>query len=128
MLKEQDLPSGKLVICILAMPGNANANGDIFGGWLVSHMDMGGAIEAQRRSHSRVVTVAIDEMNFIHPVYVGDVVYCYANLIKVGNTSMQFKLECWTQSISDEKQKKVADGIYVYVAIDDHGKPQLVDR
>lgn len=110
------------------MPANTNANGDIFGGWLVSHMDMGGAIEAQRRAHSRVVTVAIESMNFIHPVYVGDVVYCYADLIKVGNTSMQFKLECWTRSGSDETQKKVADGIYVYVAIDDEGKPRPVDR
>lgn len=127
-MQNPELPSGKLVICTLGMPANTNANGDIFGGWLVSNMDMGGAIEAQRRAHCRVVTVAIDNMSFIKPVYIGDVVYCYADLIKVGHTSMQFKLQSWTLSVSDEKQKKVAEGMYVYVAIDDQGKPQLVDR
>ncbi|MEO8401694.1 MAG: acyl-CoA thioesterase [Gammaproteobacteria bacterium] len=119
---------GRLAIRIVAMPKDTNANGDIFGGWLVSHMDMGGGIEARRRARCRVVTVAIDAMQFIKPVTVGDTVCCYANLLKVGRTSMQFKIEAWTLALEDEEPKKVAEGIFTFVAIDESGKPHPVDR
>lgn len=124
----QTEPQGDLVICTVAMPADTNANGDIFGGWLVSHMDLGGGAAGWRRAHCRVVTVAIESMNFKKPINVGDVVYCYAKLLKVGHTSMQFQIEVFTMAIQDEKQKKVADGIFTYVAIDEEGKPQPVDR
>ncbi|MDR3476871.1 MAG: acyl-CoA thioesterase [Gammaproteobacteria bacterium] len=124
----QSVPQGELAICVLAMPKDTNANGDIFGGWLVSHMDMGGGIEAAHRANCRVVTVAIDGMKFIKPVYVGDIVKYYAKLVKVGHTSMQFQMEAWTQSLRDTNSKKVAEGIFTFVAIDDKGNKQLVDR
>jgi acyl-CoA thioesterase YciA len=124
----QTEPRGVLSIRTIAMPANTNANGDIFGGWLVSLMDMGAQIEAQRRAHSRVVTVSINNLVFIKPVYVGDTVCCYAELIKIGRTSMQFNMEVWTLAIEDKERKKVAEGVFTFVAIDEHGKPHQVDR
>lgn len=121
-------PQGQLAIQIVAMPADTNANSDIFGGWLVSHMDLAGSCEAISRAHSRTVTVAIDTLSFIKPVHVGDVVSCYAALIKVGRTSMQYKIESWTLSLQRKERLKVAEGIFTYVAIDDNGKPQPVDR
>ena len=121
-------PCGKLAIRIIAMPADTNASGDIFGGWLVSNMDLAGMCESTRRSCCRTVTVAINSMTFIKPVSVGDIVCCYAELIKVGRTSMQFKIECWTSSLVSEERLKVAEGEFVYVAIDEDGKPQPVDR
>jgi len=121
-------PRGVISIRTIAMPANTNANGDIFGGWLVCLMDMGAQIEAQRRARSRVVTVAIDKLVFIKPVNVGDTVCCYAELLKVGRTSMQFNMEVWTLALEDKDRKKVATGIFTFVAIDETSKPQAVDR
>ena len=127
-MSDQAHPEGELVICVVAMPADTNANGDIFGGWLVSNMDMGGGVASRRRARCRVVTVAIDSMVFIKPISVGDTVSCYAKLLKIGNTSMQFKMEAWTVDFPNENIKKVAEGIFTFVAIDDHGKPQPVNR
>ncbi len=127
-MTDQIEPKGQLVIQTVAMPADTNANGDIFGGWLVSHMDMGAGIAARRRAVSRVVTVAIDSLVFIKPVSVGDTVCCYADLLKVGRTSIQFKMEVWTLSLGDQHTKKVAEGLFTFVAISDQGKPQPVDR
>jgi acyl-CoA thioesterase YciA len=127
-MKDATKPQGHLVIQIVAMPADTNMNGDIFGGWLVSHMDMGAAIAARRRAGSRVVTVGIDGLSFIKPVYVGDTVSCYANLIKVGHTSLQFMIEVWTLSIQDEEAKKVAHGMFTFVAIDEQRRAHPVDR
>ncbi len=124
----EHLPRGELTVQIVAMPKDTNANGDIFGGWLVSNMDMGGGIEARRHSGSRVVTVAIDAMRFIKPVNVGDLVSCYAELQKVGHTSMHYKIEVWTLSITQDTQQKVAEGTFIYVAIDDLGRKQPVRK
>ncbi len=121
-------PSGELVIQVVAMPADTNANGDIFGGWLVSHMDMGAGVAGRRRANSRVVTVAIETLTFLKPVSIGDTVCYYANLLRVGRTSMHFKMEAWTLSLQDERAKKVAEGIFVFVAIDESGKPKPVDR
>lgn len=121
-------PQGQLVIQIVAMPADTNMNGDIFGGWLVSHMDMGAAIAGRRHANSRVVTVAIDRLSFIKPVYVGDTVCCYADVIKVGRTSLQIKTEVWTLAIQDVAQKKVAEGIFTFVAIDEQRRPHPVIR
>lgn len=127
-MSDTEEPVGDLVICVMAMPADTNANGDIFGGWLVAHMDMAGATESQRRARCRVVTVAIDAMSFIKPVYVGDSVKCYAELIKVGHTSIQYKIAVWTLAYDDEKPTKVAEGLFTFVAIDEQGKPQPVVR
>ena len=121
-------PSGKLALQTVAMPTDTNANGDIFGGWLVSLMDKAAGIEGRRRAKSRVVTVAIDRLVFIKPVNVGDTITCYAELLKVGRTSMEFKMTVWTTGYEEEITKKVAEGYFTFVAIDDNGKPHLVDR
>lgn len=122
------MPRGKLVIQTVAMPADTNAHGDIFGGWLVSHMDMGAGIAARHRAKSRCVTVAIDSMVFIQRVLVGDTVCCYAEILSTGRTSMKIQIEVWTSSLLEETHKKVAEGIFTFVAINDLGKPQAVDR
>jgi|SRR5579885_226786 acyl-CoA thioesterase YciA len=127
-MPERTHPQGQLVIQIVAMPADTNANGDIFGGWLVSYMDMGAGIAAKRRARSRAVTVAIDSLTFIKPVSVGDTVSFYAELLKVGRTSMQFSIEVWTLAINAEHNEKAAQGLFTFVAIDDSGKPHPVDR
>lgn len=110
------------------MPADTNSNGDIFGGWLVSQMDLAGVSEASRRCQSRAVTVAINTMTFFKPVKVGDVTSCYTELVKVGRTSMQFHIETWTVSLVHREPVKVAEGDFTYVAIDDQGMPHSVDR
>lgn len=127
-MSDQAEPRGKLVIQTVAMPADTNAHGDIFGGWLVSHMDMGAGIAARHRAKSRCVTVAINSLEFINRVLVGDTVCCYADMLKSGRTSMQIKVEVWTNALLEEKDKKVAEGIFTFVAIDEDGKPHPVDR
>jgi acyl-CoA thioesterase YciA len=115
---------GELVIQTIAMPGDTNANGDIFGGWVLSQMDLGGAIVAKSLSSSgRAATVAIEGMSFINPVKVGDLVACYANIIKRGRTSIQVSLQTWTYNYTTRESKLVTKGIFTYVAIDNSGKP-----
>lgn len=121
-------PNGKLALRTVAMPADTNANGDIFGGWLVAHMDMAVGIEAKYLALSRVVTVAIDSLTFIKPVSVGDTVSFYTELLKTGRTSMQFKVEVWSSSFRETKQKQVAEGLFTFVAIDDENKPHPVHR
>ena len=121
-------PKGQLVIQTVAMPADTNAHGDIFGGWLVSHMDMGAGIAARHRARSRCATVAIDSLVFLKRVIVGDTVRCFAEVLKVGRTSMQIKIEVWTTALVEDMHKKVSEGIFTFVAIDDHGNPHPVDR
>ncbi len=110
------------------MPSDANANGDIFGGWLISQMDIGGAILARGTAHGRVTTVAVDGMSFLLPVNVGDVVTCYAQLLGIGRTSMKVRVEAWVQRYADRTLLHVTEGIFTYVAINDQGRPQPVTR
>jgi acyl-CoA thioesterase YciA len=121
-------PSGELVIRTIAMPADANGNGDIFGGWLISQMDLGGAILARNTARSRVTTVAVDGMSFLHPVAVGDTVSCYAQLLHVGRTSMKIDVGAWVQRFTDGAHVRVTEGIFTYVAIDAAGKPLAVNR
>ena len=121
-------PTGEIVIRTIAMPADTNANGDIFGGWLLSQMDLGGAVLARSMARSRVVTVAIDSMAFIRAVNVGDLVTCYAKLLGVGRTSMKIHVEAWTQHFAEGTLLRVTEGTLTYVAIDDRGKPQPVKR
>ncbi len=127
-MSENNTPKGTLALQTVAMPADTNANGDIFGGWVVSHMDMAAGIAGRLHAKSRVVTVAIEKLVFIKPVYVGDTVCCYADLQKVGRTSMQFLIEVWTVSLQHETPKKVAEGVFTFVAIDEDRKPQPVVR
>ncbi len=121
-------PSGELVIRTIAMPADTNANGDIFGGWLMSQMDLGAAIVAKNLSRSRVTTVAVDGMVFLNPVFVGDIVNCHAKLLKVGRTSMKIDVEAWVQRGKDGTLLRVTEGVFTYVAIDDDGRPHPVHR
>jgi len=121
-------PPGELVIRTIAMPANTNSNGDMFGGWLVSQMDLGGAILARNTARSRITTVAIDAMEFHQPVYVGDIVSCHATLLKTGRTSMRIAVEAWAQRHKGGEHVRVTHGTFTYVAIDDAGRPQPVQR
>ncbi|PJE77865.1 putative acyl-CoA thioester hydrolase [invertebrate metagenome] len=123
-------PRGELVLRTLAMPADTNPNGDIFGGWLLSQMDIAGGLAAKQRSHSRISTIAIESMAFHHPVKVGDVICCYAEFIRVGTTSMRIRLEVWVMSFpyEPEQRAKVTEGIFTYVAINDQGRPHPVNR
>jgi acyl-CoA thioesterase YciA len=121
-------PQGELVIRTLAMPADTNPSGDIFGGWLMSQMDLGGSIYARNLSRSRVTTVAVDGMVFLNPVSVGDIVNCHAALIKVGRTSIKIDVEAWVQRGSDGLLLRVTEGVFTYVAIDEQGRPHPVHR
>ena len=121
-------PSGDLCIRTLAMPADTNANGDIFGGWLLSKMDVGGGVFASKVAKSRTVTVAIEAMNFRKAVYVGDLVSVYATLVRVGRTSMTVHLEAWALRRRELQPMLVTDGNFTYVSIDDHGHPQVIQR
>jgi acyl-CoA thioesterase YciA len=119
-------PKGDLCIRTLAMPADTNQNGDIFGGWLLSQMDVGGGVFAAKVAKSRTVTVAIEAMNFRKAVYVGDLVSVYANLVRVGRTSMTVHLEAWVLRRKESQPILVTDGNFTYVSIDDNGRPQAI--
>lgn len=116
-------PRGELAIRTLAMPGDTNVNGDIFGGWVISYMDLAGLSIARKRAKCRVTTVAIDKMVFLSPVRVGDFICCYGELIKVGRTSMTIRIETFASDELCETRHQVTEGIFTYVAIDEKGKP-----
>src|SRR5260370_9352600 len=121
-------PCGDLSIRTLAMPADTNANGDIFGGWLLSQMDIGGGIFASKVARSRTVTVAIEAMSFRKAVYVGDLVSVYGNLVRIGRTSVTVHLEPWTVRRKEMSLILVTDGNFTYVSIDDQRHPQPLKR
>ena len=123
-------PRGELCTRTLAMPADTNQNGDIFGGWLLSQMDIGGGVFASKIAKSRTVTVAIDAMNFRKAVYVGDLVSVHANLVRVGRTSITVHLEAWVLRRRDMPTQSilVTDGNFTYVSIDDQGHPQAIKQ
>src|ERR1700727_2604194 len=121
-------PAGDLCIRTLAMPADTNQNGDIFGGWLLSQMDLGGGVFASKITKSRTVTVAIEAMNFRKAVYVGDLVSVHANLVRIGKTSITVHLEAWVLRRKESQSILVTDGNFTYVAIDDDGHPQAVQH
>jgi acyl-CoA thioesterase YciA len=108
------------------MPADANANGDIFGGWVLSQMDQAGGIAAVERAQGRVVTIAVEAMTFIRPVKVGDVLCVYTSLDHVGRTSMKIHVEAWARRFHTHEREKVTDAHFTYVAIDDSGRPRPV--
>jgi acyl-CoA thioesterase YciA len=127
-LSEESGPRGDLCTRTLAMPADTNANGDIFGGWLLSQMDIAGGVAASKIAKTRTVTVSIDAMNFRKAVYVGDLVSVHANLVRVGRTSMTIHLEAWVLRRREMQPILVTDGNFTYVAIDEQGKPQPIPR
>lgn len=125
MSNQDFLPHGELVLRTLAMPADTNANGDIFGGWIMSQMDIGGAILAKEIAHGRVVTVRVDGMTFLKPLAVGDVVCCYARCLKTGRSSININVEVWVKKVSSEpigQRYRATEASFTYVAVDEAGK------
>ena len=122
-------PDGVLVLRTLAMPHDSNPSGDIFGGWIMSQMDIGGGLLAKEVSRGRVVTVTVDKMTFLRPVLVGDTICVYANVLRIGNSSMDVKLEVWAKDLIEEFEEQrhiVTEGVFRYVAVDAKGQPRPV--
>jgi len=119
-------PQGELTLRTLAMPRDVNTNGDIFGGWVLSQMDIAAGILAGERSMGRATTVALDAMKFIRPVRVGDVLCIYGRVVRVGRTSMGIEIEAWVRRGRIGDREKVTEAMFTFVAIDDAGRPRVV--
>ena len=127
-VSETTKPRGALTVRVIAMPADTNANGDIFGGWVLSRMDQAGGIAAVERARGRAVTIAIQAMTFHRPVRVGDVLEVYTEITKVGRTSMVIEVEAIAVRFKTRHREKVTDGTFTFVAIDDEGKPRPVPQ
>ncbi|MDB6061871.1 MAG: acyl-CoA hydrolase [Verrucomicrobiaceae bacterium] len=130
-MKEVDIddtptPRGELSLQTVAMPKENNAKGDIFGGWLVSKMDLAAMILASRIAKGRCVTVAINGMAFYTPVQVGSVVSCYTDVLEVGRSSMRINVEVWITHADNFEQVKVTEGEFVFVSLDEKGRTRPV--
>ncbi|MEY2493328.1 MAG: acyl-CoA thioesterase YciA [Verrucomicrobiota bacterium] len=122
-------PKGELVIQTIAMPKDTNPSGDIFGGWVMSQMDLGSAILASKTAKARVVTVAMEGLSFLQPVGIGDTVACYAWVEKIGRSSMKIPVEVWVQRFRQHTEPVlVTRGVFTYVAVDESGRPIAVQR
>lgn len=119
-------PRGTLCLQTLAMPKDANPNGDIFGGWLVSQMDLAGGVAARKCAKGRVATVAIDTMVFLRPLKIGDIVGFYTEILSVGRSSMKILIEVWRTDDVDGSYTKITEGLFTFVAIDDSGRTRPV--
>ncbi|ENM5740978.1 acyl-CoA thioester hydrolase YciA [Vibrio metoecus] len=122
-------PKGQLLLRTLAMPADTNANGDIFGGWIMSQLDLAGGILAKEISCGRIVTVSVSSITFKKPVKVGDVVCCYGECTKIGQTSMSINLEVWVKPVKEDgvgDRFQVCEATFNYVAIDTNGRPRAI--
>ncbi|PSW18355.1 acyl-CoA thioester hydrolase YciA [Photobacterium sanctipauli] len=131
MTSENNIPRGQLLLRTLAMPADTNANGDIFGGWIMSQLDLAGGILAKEISGGRIVTVSVSSITFKKPVKVGDVVCCYGECTKIGNSSMSIDLEVWVKPVKEhgvEERFMVCDATFNYVAVDSNGRPRAVKQ
>ncbi len=128
MARTKDAQIREPAVRTLAMPADANPNGDIFGGWLMAQMDLAGGIVAGARAQGRVATVAVDGMEFHEPVYVGDLVSCYADITRIGRTSITIEIETFARSGRGGETVKVTEGTFTYVALNDHGRPRKVPK
>jgi acyl-CoA thioesterase YciA len=127
MADDQEKPVGELSMRTLAMPADTNPSGDIFGGWVLAQMDIAGGVVAHQRAKGRVATIAVDSMMFHQPVKVGDVVCCYAEIKKVGRTSMTIQIQTWIIREAGGVRVKVTEGDFTYVALGPDGRPRPVD-
>lgn len=122
-----ELPDRQPAIRVTAMPADANAGGSIFGGWIMSHVDIAGSIVALERAKGRVATVAVNSFEFHQPVFVGDLISCYVELVRVGRTSITVKVEVYAQRNPENMQTvKVTEAELTYVALDENRKPRRV--
>ncbi len=124
----KDQPEGDVILRTLAMPRDVNIAGDIFGGWVLSQMDIAGGLVSAKRAQGRVATVAVNAMKFIRPVKVGDILCIYGEVERVGTTSITVALEAWVLRGREADRAKVTEGLFVFVALDEDGKPMPVDR
>lgn len=125
-MSEPTGPRGQLTLRTLAMPGDANAAGDIFGGWVMAQMDLACGIRAAERARGRVVTAAVREMAFAKPVKIGDTLEIYIDITKIGRTSLTLHVEAWAQRYLSDKRELVTDAEIIMVALDAEGKPKTV--
>ena len=119
-------PEGTLSLQTIAMPADTNWSGDVFGGWIVSQMDLAGAIHAERFSKGRCATISINQMTFLVPVKVGDVISCYTKILKVGNTSIQMQIEVWDSHDDSRPPVRVTEGVFTFVAVDVKGNKRPI--
>jgi acyl-CoA thioesterase YciA len=128
MIDSATEPSGTLTIRTLAMPADTNPAGDIFGGWVMSQMDIAGGICAVERVQGRVVTVAVEAMRFVAPVKVGDILCVYCAVERIGTTSITIAVEAWVRRNRLADRVQVTHGRFIYVALDEHGKKRVIPK
>ena len=121
-------PEGILSLQTIAMPADTNWSGDVFGGWIVSQMDLAGAIHVERFSKGRCATIAINQMTFLVPVKVGNVISCYTKILKVGNTSVQVQIEVWNSHDDSREPVRITEGVFTFVAVDVKGNKRQISE
>lgn len=121
-------PEGELLLRVVARPADVNVNGDIFGGWVLSQMDIAAGIVARDTSRGRSTTVALDAMKFIRPVKIGDILCVYGRLMKIGRSSMTITIEAWVRRDTKTLREKVTEAVFTFVAIDEDGRPRAVPQ
>ena len=122
-------PTGEMAVRVLAMPADTNPAGDIFGGWVLSQMDIAGGLVTARATKGRTVTVAIDSMTFHKPVLVGDTLCCYVETVKTGKSSITVKIESWVRRQFDESERvMVTEGVFTYVAVTEDRVPRRISK
>jgi acyl-CoA thioesterase YciA len=121
-----ELPAAAPLVRVMAMPADANPNGDIFGGWLLAQMDLAGGNLAMQRARGRCATVAVDGMVFHQPVFVGDEVSCYGEVIRTGRSSMTIRIEAWRRNLASGEVRKVTQAIFTYVALGEDRRPRAL--
>ena len=127
-IDENPRPQGELALQTVAMPADTNANGDIFGGWLLSQMDIAGGVAAAEVARGRVATVAVQGMSFLTPVHVGAVVSCYCDILDIGRSSVRVLIEVWINSQHDGDPIKVTEGEFIYVALDNAKRTRTIGQ
>ena len=128
MTERLNRPEGTLSLQNIAMPADTNWSGDVFGGWIVSQMDLAGAIHVERLSKGRCATIAINEMTFLVPVKVGNVISCYTKILKVGNTSVQVQIEVWNSHDNSREPIRITQGVFTFVAVDVNGNKRQISE
>ena len=128
MTERSNHPEGVLSLQNIAMPADTNWSGDVFGGWIVSQMDLAGAIHVERLSKGRCATIAINEMTFLVPVKVGNVISCYTKILKVGNTSVQVQIEVWNSHDNSREPIRITQGVFTFVAVDVNGNKRQISE
>lgn len=128
MAQDNRSPAGTLQVRTIAMPGDTNPSGDIFGGWVLSQMDIAGGTAAGQHARGRVVTVGVEAMTFHRPVKVGDILCCYADLVRQGTTSLTYHIEAWVIRSGDYQGDRVlvTEGVFTFVALDENGQKRPV--